>query len=93
MVHRSYGQCLEAAERCGVLLALENHWGLTRAGGRAADRGRPQFALAQRAHGHRQLPGSALRKLEQLAPRAAYVHAKTYFGGGEWYTLDLDYRV
>ena len=31
-------------------------------------------------------------KLEQLAPRAAYVHAKTYFGGGEWYTLDLDYK-
>jgi sugar phosphate isomerase/epimerase len=21
-----------------------------------------------------------------------FVQAKTYFGGGEWYTLDLDYR-
>jgi sugar phosphate isomerase/epimerase len=20
------------------------------------------------------------------------VHAKTYYGGGEWYTLDLDYK-
>lgn len=20
------------------------------------------------------------------------VHAKTYFGGGEWYTLDIDYK-
>jgi sugar phosphate isomerase/epimerase len=30
-------------------------------------------------------------KLQELAPHAAYVHAKTYFGGGEWYTLDLDY--
>jgi sugar phosphate isomerase/epimerase len=29
--------------------------------------------------------------LERLAPRAVYVHAKTYYGGGEWYTLDLDY--
>jgi L-ribulose-5-phosphate 3-epimerase len=30
--------------------------------------------------------------LEQLAPHAVYVHAKTYYGGGEWYTLDLDYN-
>jgi sugar phosphate isomerase/epimerase len=31
-------------------------------------------------------------KLEQIAPRTVYVQAKTYFGGGEWYTLDLDYQ-
>ena len=31
-------------------------------------------------------------KLAQLAPRVSYVQAKTYFGGGEWYTLDLDYK-
>ena len=30
-------------------------------------------------------------KLEAIAPRATYVHAKTYYGGGVWYTLDLDY--
>lgn len=30
-------------------------------------------------------------KLETLAPKTVYVHAKTYFGGGIWYTLDLDY--
>ena len=30
-------------------------------------------------------------KLEKVAPRAVYVQAKTYYGGGEWYTLDLDY--
>jgi sugar phosphate isomerase/epimerase len=29
--------------------------------------------------------------LEQLASRAIMVHAKTYFGGGEWYSLNLDY--
>jgi sugar phosphate isomerase/epimerase len=27
-----------------------------------------------------------------LAPHAVLVHAKTYFGGGEWYTLDIDYN-
>ena len=30
--------------------------------------------------------------LEALAPYTAYVQAKTYYGGGTWYTLDLDYR-
>jgi sugar phosphate isomerase/epimerase len=30
-------------------------------------------------------------QMEQLAPRAALVQAKTYYGGGIWYTLDLDY--
>ncbi|MEC8800558.1 MAG: sugar phosphate isomerase/epimerase, partial [Planctomycetota bacterium] len=28
---------------------------------------------------------------EQMAPHTVYVQAKTYFGGGKWYTLDLDY--
>ncbi|MFM7100397.1 MAG: sugar phosphate isomerase/epimerase, partial [Verrucomicrobiota bacterium] len=31
-------------------------------------------------------------KLEQIAARTVFVQAKTYPGGGEWYTLDLDYR-
>jgi hypothetical protein len=31
-------------------------------------------------------------RLEQLAPQTALVQAKTYYGGGLWYTLDLDYR-
>jgi sugar phosphate isomerase/epimerase len=30
-------------------------------------------------------------KLEQIAPKTVFVQAKTYYGGGEWYTLDLDY--
>jgi L-ribulose-5-phosphate 3-epimerase len=29
--------------------------------------------------------------MERLAPHACLVQAKTYFGGGEWYTLDIDY--
>jgi hypothetical protein len=27
-----------------------------------------------------------------LAPKAFLVQAKTYFGGGKWYTLDIDYE-
>ena len=30
-------------------------------------------------------------QLEQLAPKTFLVQAKTYFGGGKWYTLDIDY--
>ena len=26
-----------------------------------------------------------------MAPYADFVQAKTYYGGGKWYTLDLDY--
>jgi sugar phosphate isomerase/epimerase len=31
-------------------------------------------------------------KLARMAPRTVFVQAKTYFGGGEWYTLDIDYN-
>ena len=30
-------------------------------------------------------------QLELLAPKTVYVQAKTYIGGGTWYTLDIDY--
>lgn len=30
-------------------------------------------------------------RLAVLAPQTAFVQAKTYFGGGIWYALDLDF--
>lgn len=84
--------CLPTAERLGVTLALENHWGLTRrAEGvlRIVDAIRsPWLAVLMDTGNFLEVP---YPELELLAPRAAYVHAKTYFGGGEWYTLELDY--
>jgi L-ribulose-5-phosphate 3-epimerase len=86
-------QCLKAAETYGVLLALENHWGLTREPEgvlRIVDAlGSPWLSVLMDTGNFLEAPYA---KLERMAPRAAYVHAKTYFGGGEWYTLDLDYR-
>ncbi len=86
-------KCLAKAEQCGVMLALENHWGLT---------GTPQGLLrivnAVRSPwlGVNMDTGNFLEdpydKLRQIASETVYVHAKTYYGGGEWYTLDLDYR-
>ena len=86
-------RCLPKAEECGVVLALENHWGLART---------PEGLL--RILNDVKSPwlgglmdtGNFLEdpyaKLKQIAAKTVYVQAKTYFGGGEWYTLDLDYK-
>lgn len=85
-------RCLPAAERCGVTLGLENHWGLglTPEGVlrivEAIDS--PWLQVTLDTGNFLEDPYS---RLEQLAPRTVYVHAKTYYGGGLWYSLDLDY--
>ncbi len=86
------GACLPKAEECGVCMALENHWGI----GRTAA-GLMRIYTAVRSPWLKLLPdtGNFLDKtyeqLEMIAPHAVLVQAKTYFGGGEWYTLDIDY--
>ena len=37
------------------------------------------------------LPKVVPEKLEKIASKTSFVQAKTYFGGGEWYSLELDY--
>lgn len=84
--------CLPKAEESGVLLALENHWGLTRT---PAGLLRLVSALDSPWLGVLMDTGNFLdapyEKLAAIAPQTVFVQAKTYFGGGEWYTLDLDY--
>ncbi|HVA49333.1 MAG TPA: sugar phosphate isomerase/epimerase family protein [Pirellulales bacterium] len=88
----SVEKLLPKAEECGVVLGLENHWGL----------GRTPQGVLRIVHA---LDSPWLRvtldtgnflddpydKLEQLAPLTVLLQAKTYYGGGEWYALDLDY--
>jgi sugar phosphate isomerase/epimerase len=85
--------CLPAAEKAGVLLALENHWGLTT---RVENLLRLHKAIDSPWLGINldtgNFPGDPYAGIEQLAPHAVIVQAKTYYGGGEWYTLDLDYK-
>ena len=91
-------RCLSKAEECGVMLALENHWGLARTPegllrilnsinspwlGALMDTGNFLFAPYEEA---------AYDALAQIAPKAVYVQAKTYPGGGEWYDLKIDYQ-
>lgn len=85
-------KCLPIAERCGVVLGLENHWGLgrTAAGVKRIvdDIDNPWLKVTLDT-------GNFLEdreaQLKMLAPEAFLVQAKTYFGGGKWYTLDIDY--
>jgi sugar phosphate isomerase/epimerase len=86
-------RCLPKAEQCGVVLALENHWGLARTPEGLL---RILGALKSPWLGALMDTGNFLEdpytKLEAIAPQTVYVQAKTYPGGGEWYTLDLDYQ-
>jgi L-ribulose-5-phosphate 3-epimerase len=88
----SIEKCLPAAEKCGVILGLENHWGLSR-----TPEGLMRIIKAIDSPWLRVLldTGNFLEdpynKLEQCASEAVFMQAKTYFGGGIWYTLDLDY--
>jgi sugar phosphate isomerase/epimerase len=92
-VHESLEKCLPAAERCGVVMGLENHWGL----GRNADGVLRVIHDVNSPWLRATLDtGNFLEaqyvQYEQLAPEAVLVQAKTYFGGGIWYTLDVDYE-
>jgi len=86
-------QCLSKAAECGVVLALENHWGLTRTPEGLL---RVLNAISSPWLGGLMDTGNFLEdpydKLKLIAPKTVYVQAKTYYGGGEWYTLDLDYK-
>ena len=89
----SIEKCLPLAEKRGVVLALENHWGLTRTPDGLL---RILNAIDSPWLGGLMDTGNFLEnpypKLKQIAPKTVFVQAKTYYGGGEWYTLDLDYH-
>lgn len=89
----SIERCLPKAEQCGVLLALENHWGLTNTPAgllRLVDSIQSPWLGALMDTGN--FLEEPYDKLAAIAPKTVFVQAKTYPGGGEWYTLDLDYR-
>jgi sugar phosphate isomerase/epimerase len=85
--------CLPAAEKAGVAMALENHWGLTTDVDmllRIWREVNSPWLVINADTGN--FPGDPYEGIAKLAPHAAIVQAKTYYGGGEWYTLDLDYK-
>ncbi len=87
------GKCLKRAEELGVILALENHWGLSRS---PEGMNRILAGFNSPFIGALMDTGNFLEdpyeKLAAIAPRTVFVQAKTYNGGGLWYTLELDYN-
>lgn len=88
----SFEKCLKKAEQSGVILGLENHWGLGRT---AAGVLRIVNAIDSPWLQVTADTGNFLEdqyaQFETIAPQAVFVQAKTYFGGGTWYTLEIDY--
>ena len=91
-VIESIEKCLPTAEKCGVTLALENHWGLGRTPEgllrivEAVDS--PWLKILMDTGNFLEDPYD---KLKMIAPHTVFVQAKTYYGGGTYYTLELDY--
>ena len=89
----SIEKCIPTAEKCGVVLGLENHWGL----GRTAEGvlkivdavNSPWLSVTMDTGNFLE---DRKRQLEMLAERACLVQAKTYYGGGKWYELFIDYE-
>ena len=92
-VIESLEKCLPKAEQCGVTLGLENHWGL----GRTATGVRRIVEAVDSPWLRATLDtGNFLERpyeqMQSMADLAVLVQAKTYYGGGTWYTLELDYK-
>ncbi|WP_422924654.1 sugar phosphate isomerase/epimerase family protein [Singulisphaera sp. PoT] len=86
---------LPRAEECGVVLGLENHWGL----GRTAEGvlrivesiNSPWLQMTLDTGNFLENSYAQMEAMASSKVPIALVQAKTYFGGGRWYQLDLDY--
>jgi sugar phosphate isomerase/epimerase len=87
----SFEKTLKTAEKCGVTMGLENHWGLGRTPEgvlRVVDAlDSPWLRVTLDTGNFLEDPYD---KLAKLAPKTVLLQTKTYYGGGLWYTLDLD---
>lgn len=88
----SIGECLPKAEEAGVVMAIENHWGVSSKVENLLEiYNKVDSPWLQINMDTGNYIGDPYSQMEQLAPHASIIQAKTYYGEGEWYTLDLDY--
>lgn len=88
----AYEKLVPEAEKRGVIMGLENHWGLgcTPEGvKRVVDAVKSPWLQVTLDTGN--FLEDPYDRLKKLAPQTVLLQAKTYFGKGRWYTLDLDY--
>lgn len=88
----AYAKLIPEAEKRGIVMGLENHWGL----GRTPEGvlkvvnalNSPWLQVTLDTGNFLEDPYD---RLAQLAAQTVLLQTKTYMGGGVWYTLDLDY--
>ena len=91
----SIEKLLPRAEECGVVLGLENHWGLGRTAAgvlRIVEAIKSPWLKMTLDTGN--FLENSYAQMDAMAASPVgieLVQAKTYFGGGRWYALDLDY--
>jgi sugar phosphate isomerase/epimerase len=91
----SVEKLLPRAQECGVTLGLENHWGLGRTAKgvlRIVEAINSLWLKTTLDTGN--FLEDSYSQMEMMASSKvpiALVQAKTYFGGGRWYALDIDY--
>jgi sugar phosphate isomerase/epimerase len=91
-VIEAYQKLAEEAGKRGVIMGLENHWGLGRTPEgvkRVVDAVNSPWLRVTLDTGN--FLEDPYDRLKQLAPDTVLMQAKTYHGGGVWYTLELDY--
>lgn len=90
----SLEQLLPMAEEYGVVLGLENHWGLGRTAEgvmRIVNELNSPWLKVTADTGN--FLEDKYEQFDMIAGKAVLVQAKTYYGGGNWYTLELDYNL
>ncbi|MFI4861324.1 MAG: sugar phosphate isomerase/epimerase family protein [Phycisphaerales bacterium JB063] len=88
----AYGELARVAEKLGVVMGLENHWGLGRTAVgvlRVIEAVNSPWLQATLDTGN--FLEDQYEQYRRLAGAAVFVQAKTYFGGGVWYEIDIDY--
>jgi len=88
----SIAACIPKAQECGIVMGLENHWGIGRtakAVKRIVDEINSPWLQITLDTGN--FLEDQYSQGEIMAPQTFLVQAKTYYGGGKWYTLDIDY--
>ena len=88
------GACVDHAEERGVMLLLENHWGLTTTAEgmlRVLEGVNSPWLRAILDMGNFYYDGDMYSAMERIAPYVYLAHAKTYPGGGLVFTIDIDY--
>ena len=91
-VIEAYQELAAEAGKRGVVMGLENHWGLGRTAEgvkRVVDAVDSPWLKVTLDTGN--FLEDPYERLAKLAPDTVLLQAKTYQGGGVWYSLDLDY--